>query len=74
MKARTLPDAITITAAFVLEGETVLETDCRDFDHWLSLPSAVEYDGVVCGKSGWSSDTNRACYKSRQAVAFARRR
>jgi hypothetical protein len=74
MKAKVLPDAITVEAAHIIDGETVLETTCRDFDHFCSLPAAVEFEGRVCGKTGWSSDTNRACYKSGARVAYAVKR
>ena len=68
--AHTISDAIQITASYILEGETVLETDCYDYDHYRSLPAVVRYDGIICSKTGWSSDRNYACYKSRGRVAF----
>lgn len=70
MKAKAIQDAITLTNVQEVEGETILETDCRDYDHFITLPSAVVYDGKVCGKSGWSSDRNYACYKSNMKVAY----
>jgi hypothetical protein len=48
----------------LLEGEYVAEVDCSGFDDFKALPSAIEYDGKVLGKTGWNSDSNRACYKS----------
>jgi hypothetical protein len=64
MKAKVLHDVIALTVTCKIEGETILETTCRDFDHYISLPDAVEYQGVVCSKTGWSSDRGYACYKS----------
>lgn len=69
MKATIVPGAIVITSYARIEGELVLETTCRDYDHYKSLPDVVEYEGVVCGKTGWSSDRNYACYKSSAKVA-----
>ena len=71
MKARVLPDAIVITLAQIVEGETVLETSCANFEQYCALPQAVEFEGRVCGKTGWSSDRNYACYKSGAMVAHA---
>jgi hypothetical protein len=66
-RAIEIPRAIVILAAHNIEGQTVLETECANYDCWLSLPSVVSYDGATCAKTGWSSDTNRACYKSVQS-------
>lgn len=76
MKAKVIHDAISIIGAHIIDGEVVLETTCRDFDHFCALPAAVSFEeatGVpvcVCGKTGWSSDTNRACYKSGAKLAY----
>jgi hypothetical protein len=69
MKAFAVPDAIVIQVAYKCAGELILETICRDYDHYCSLPDAVVYEGIVCGKTGWSSDRNYACYKSGAYVA-----
>jgi hypothetical protein len=71
MKAKAITDAIVVSASHIIEGETILETSCSDFEHFCSLPSVVVFEGRVCGKSAWSSDTNRACYKSGMRVAYA---
>lgn len=70
MKAKVIPDAIMLIGAYIVEGETVLETTCRSFEHFCSLPDVVVFEGRVCGKTGWSSDTYRACYKSSAKVAY----
>lgn len=69
--ATEVPRAIVIQSAVMYEGELVLETVCRDYDHYKSLPEVVIYEGTVCGKTGWSSDRNYACYKSGAAIATA---
>lgn len=47
-----------------IEGETVAEVSCRDYDEFVALPDAIEVEGNILGKTGWSSDRNYACYKS----------
>jgi hypothetical protein len=69
MTQATTVNAITLTAIHRLGSETVLETDCSDFDAWQALPQVVSYNGIVCGKTGWSSDTGKACYKSTASIA-----
>lgn len=71
MKAIEVPRAIVIQAALHLDGQLVLETTCRDYDHYKSLPEVVIYEGTECGKTGWSSDREYACYKSGAAIAKA---
>jgi hypothetical protein len=70
MRAQTIPNAIVLDAIYVLDGEVILETTCRDFNHYITLPTAVMYDGRICGKTGWSSDTYKACYKTSAKVAL----
>lgn len=71
MRATKIPDAITLLVAAWVEGQLVLETGCEDYDAFKALPAAVTYQGVECGKTGWSSDTGRACYKSGAPVAYS---
>lgn len=73
MKAKVVQDAITIIGAYIIEGETVLETTCRDFEQFCALPHALSFEGRICGKSGWSSDTFKACYKSSVKLAYVAR-
>jgi hypothetical protein len=55
-----------ITAIFVgtIEGTQVATVDCTDYDHYRQLPKVVSYQGTRLGLTGWSSDSNRACYQS----------
>lgn len=62
-------DAIVLLVAQRIEGDLILETTCRDYDHYIELPDVVTYNGVMCGKTGWSSDRNYACYKSNAMIA-----
>lgn len=68
-RARPIPDALLITSEHILEGKMVLETPCQDFDHYKRLPDVVSYHGRVCGKTGWNSDRNYACYKQTDYIA-----
>lgn len=70
MKSSIVQGAIVITAHHIIEGETVLETACRDYDHYKTLPAVVSYEGTVCGLTGWNSDRGYACYKSGAKVAY----
>jgi len=45
-------------------GQVVAEVTCRDYDDYNALPDAIEVGGRILGKTGWSSDTGYACYKS----------
>lgn len=72
MTAHPVPGAIVIAAFVVLDGQYVLETACADFDAYQALPAVVSYQGRQCGKTGWSSDRNYACYKSGVPIAQAR--
>lgn len=69
MVAHEVARAIVLLSVQRIEGELVLETTCRDYDHYTSLPEVVAYDGIVCGKTGWNSDKSYACYKSNVSIA-----
>lgn len=47
-----------------IDGELVAEVICRDYDEYTQLPEAIKISGRILGKTGWSSDTGYACYKS----------
>lgn len=66
-----VPQAIVIQNACKIEGELVLETVCRNYDHYKVLPEVILYEGIVCGKTGWNSDRQYACYKSNVPIAKA---
>lgn len=62
-------NAIVLTNVHKIDGATVLETACSNFDTYKALPQVVSYQGIICGKTGWSSDRCYACYKSTAAIA-----
>lgn len=72
MKADVVKNALVLTSIHRIEGDLVLTTTCRDFDSFAKLPAVVSYKGTECGKSGWSSDTGIACYKSSANIAHSR--
>lgn len=60
---------LPIVASSRIDGVLCLITDCRDYDHFVSLPEAVTFNGMLCGKTGWNSDTGRAHYQSNATLA-----
>lgn len=60
---------LSILAADQIEGTLCLVTGCEDYDHYRSLPVAITYNGVLCGKTGWNSDSGRAYYQSNATLA-----
>jgi len=48
----------------IIDGQTIAEVTCRDYDEYAMLPEAIELSGEILGKTGWSSDTGYACYKT----------
>lgn len=69
-KAVKVPDAIVLLMAAWHENQLILETTCEDYDAFKALPQVVAFQGIKCGKTGWSSDTHRACYKSNSSIAY----
>lgn len=62
-------DHIVIRSLQFIENESVATVDCTDFDTYQNLPDALLIGETVYGKTGWSSDTNHACYKSKVNMA-----
>ena len=61
--ALPISNMIRVNVVVLIEGETVAEVDCADYDEYKKLPVAIKINDKVLGKSGWSSDKNFACYK-----------
>jgi len=53
---------------------TCVVVHCQDYDHFRKLPQVVSYQGILCGKTGWNSDTNRAHYQSNASLVKVERR
>lgn len=71
-KKATAVEAIIIRGEERLpDGVTALKVDCYDFDAYQALPSVVEFDGRLFGKTGWNSDTGLGCYRDDCRVARA---
>lgn len=62
-------DRVRVLAIHKLQGVTILETSCEGYEAFRRLPPAVTWEGLELGKTGWNSDTGRACYKSDAALA-----
>lgn len=70
MKVTEVPRTIVVRAQHEVAGDRLLETDCRDYDHYCNLPDVVEYQGTIFGKTGWNSDKQLAYYSSAARIAF----
>lgn len=63
MLAKTRYDFLTILAFYRVEGDNIVIVNCPNYDTYEALPDAIEYSGLILGKTGWNSDTCKACYK-----------
>lgn len=63
MQAKILVEYIAVRYAQQIDNDQLVEVNCSDFDEYKKLPDAIEFEGKVLGKTGWSSDTGYACYK-----------
>jgi hypothetical protein len=61
---------IAVLSYVSIEGENIIEVECRDYDHYKSLPEVVDVSGELFTRTGWNSDTQLACYKSNRKVAY----
>lgn len=68
--AHEIPGAITVLFEIELEGKLVIETGCADYEAFSRLPNAVSYNGKTLGKTGWNSDSGKACYKEGAKIAL----
>lgn len=68
MKAKIENEYMTIKYHATIDDITCCVVDCSDFDYFKSLPQAVSYNGILCGKSGWNSDKNEAYYQSNASL------
>lgn len=71
MKATAIKEAIQVINTWEIEGEKGFETPCPDYLTWCNLPAAAAFDGIYYAKTGWNSDTCRACYKTGRKFAVA---
>ena len=68
---KVVPNALVAVAVHLCDGVTCVVAECADFEAYKALPSVVEYKGLLCGKTGWNSDTGRAFYSSSANVLKA---
>jgi hypothetical protein len=56
----------TLVAIIVGKSDDIdyATVNCRDYDHYKSLPDVVSHNGVQMGKTGWNSDIGAAFYQS----------
>lgn len=60
---------IVVNSHYCLDNEFWLETDCKDYEAWSSLPAIVAFGGQKYGKTGWNSDLHKACYSTGKSFA-----
>ena len=56
-------EAVRVLEVHEMDDVKVLITRCRDYDEYMALPDAVEFEGQIFGKTGWDSDKCIACYR-----------
>ena len=72
--ATAVKDAVEIETVWERDGIGCIEVALDSADPYASfkkLPSAVEYNGRVYGKSGYDSDVNRAYFRTDKPIAHA---
>ena len=72
MQAQPIDNAITVTQSGHIDGIRWLYVDCDNYEHYKTLPQAVDYQGLVYGLTGWNSDRCIACYQTNAKLAFDR--
>lgn len=60
MEARPIPDSLKVQA---ITQDGWLTLTCDDYDHYRSLPGAVEFRGRRYQKGGWNSDFGIVMYR-----------
>lgn len=71
MHAEAVKNVVAVLALHSIEGQSILETSCSDYHTYALLPTALLFEGRVYGKTGWNSDTGRACFKTGVPLATA---
>lgn len=69
MIAQAAYEYLRLQSLHFIEGQYIAEVSCVDFDDYKALPDAITYDGKVLGKTGWNSDSCKACYKTNVLMA-----
>jgi len=64
MEGKAVLGSVLLLSAHVLEGVLWLEVPCAGYEELKALSAALEYEGRVCGRSGWNSDRGVAYYNS----------
>jgi len=71
MIAKTIHDSIVIISSEKIDGIVCLSTSCVDYENYRRLPKVVDFDGIICGLTGWNSDRQLAYYQSKTKIARA---
>ncbi len=65
---KVVSDHLVAEVVAEYDGVTCIVVHCDDFDHFKRLPQVVSHNGIMCGKTGWNSDTNRCHYQSNASL------
>jgi len=64
MKVKVEPEYLVAEMVAEIDHIVCIMVHCQDYEHFRSLPQVLSHNGILCGKTGWNSDTNRCCYQS----------
>jgi hypothetical protein len=72
-QAKSVPGSVEAINSYKdkVDGVFFVIVPCPDYDAFASLPAAIEYEEIVCGKTGWNSDRGEAYYNSKHGFAKA---
>ena len=70
MQAKPVKSVSVVYGETLPNGVKVLVVPCENFDNLKRLPSALDYDGLRYGRTGWNSDKCVAYYRTDHKVAF----
>ena len=67
----TAVNAVPVLSRENFDGITCVLVSCPTQETLSKLPTAIRYEGLVLGRTGWNSDSCVAYYRSDAALAFA---
>jgi hypothetical protein len=71
--AQAVDGAIRVLYSYAMDGARFVEVPCADYDALRALPTALMFDGLVYGRTGWNSDDCKAYYRTGVALARSAR-
>jgi hypothetical protein len=68
-QAKCCSEYINVEFACTIEGDSIIEVRCPNYETFSGLPSVLEFEGRLHGRTGWNSDRGLACYKTSAPIA-----